>query len=150
MYGYIQSYIHASHCTYIFHIYKYTYIHLSIYILLYACIYMHLGVFWLAFASHPTCLLPLVRRVTHDFKEAMQNYQMQAQDWLDITAPSISILSWKPKQYKSRERLPIDGKKQKSFINSAKEYLMFYYLVPLFFKKKCDLKKSKRFYTCYI
>ena len=58
---------------------------------------MHLGVFWLAFASHSTCLLPLVRRVTHDFKEAMQNYQMQAQDLLDITAPSISILSWKPK-----------------------------------------------------
>ena len=66
----------------------YLYLNASIYadICVYRCI---LACIW----SHPISLLPLVRRVAHNSKGAMQNCQMQVQYWPDITALSVSIAS---------------------------------------------------------
>ena len=73
--------MYTSYCIY-WHIYLY--LNASIYadIYVYRCI---LACIW----SRSTSLLPPGRRLTHDSKGAMQNYQIQVKHWPDITAFSI-------------------------------------------------------------
>ena len=46
------------------------------YVLLYACMNMHIGVLLACICISSYIIAPQARRVTHDSKEAMQNYQI--------------------------------------------------------------------------
>ena len=61
----------------------------GIYIYIYIYIYMYM----LAFISCPILLLPPMRKIILNSKEATQNDQIQMQNYLDIIALSISINS---------------------------------------------------------
>ena len=60
------NYIYTLSFTYK-HVFFYAHIPLFAYIYIY--ILMHVGVFWLAFASHPILFLPFVRRFVLNSKE---------------------------------------------------------------------------------
>ena len=49
--------------------------------------------FGLHFTSHTTSLLPLAMKIAHNSKVATQNYQIESQNWPDITAFSVNIIS---------------------------------------------------------
>ena len=99
------KHIYASHCIY-WHIYLYLIAYIYVDICVYRCI---LACIW----SHPISLHPLARRVAYDSKGAMQNFQMQMQQWPYFIEFSISIVSWSAKQWWMLERVQRSNKKRK-------------------------------------
>ena len=60
------------------HLYEFVFMLLYVCMLLYTCICAYIGMFWLAFVSHPISLPPLAKRNAPNSKEATQNCQIQS------------------------------------------------------------------------